>query len=221
MIKVAVQIESLTKTYQRGRIIALKEISLVVEKGEFLAVLGCSGSGKTTLLNMIGALDSPTEGKVTVEGIDISSVRNLNRFRAEKIGFVFQFYNLISVLNAYENVQIPLYGIKTSRKERRQRAIELLELVGLKDRLYQSSAMLSGGERQRVAIARALANRPPLMLVDEPTGSLDVKTGEEIIGLLCELNRKSTTTLMVVTHDPGVAKKADRIIQLHNGTIME
>ena len=221
MIKVAVQIESLTKTYQRGRIIALKQISLVVEKGEFLAVLGCSGSGKTTLLNMIGALDSPTEGKVTVEGIDISSVRNLNRFRAEKIGFVFQSYNLIPVLNAYENVQIPLYGIKTSRKERRQRAMELLELVGLKDRLYQSSATLSGGERQRVAIARALANRPPLVLVDEPTGSLDVKTGEEIIGLLCELNRKSGTTLMVVTHDPGVGKKADRVIQLHNGRIME
>ena len=221
MIKVAVQIESLTKTYQRGRIIALKQISLVVEKGEFLAVLGCSGSGKTTLLNMIGALDSPTEGKVTVEGIDISSVRNLNRFRAEKIGFVFQSYNLIPVLNAYENVQIPLYGIKTSRKERRQRAMELLELVGLKDRLYQSSATLSGGERQRVAIARALANRPPLVLVDEPTGSLDVKTGEEIIGLLCELNRKSGTTLMVVTHDPGVGKKADRVIQLHNGRIVE
>ncbi len=221
MIKVAVQIESLTKTYQRGRIIALKQISLVVEKGEFLAVLGCSGSGKTTLLNMIGALDSPAEGKVTVEGIDISSVRNLNRFRAEKIGFVFQSYNLIPVLNAYENVQIPLYGIKTSRKERRQRAMELLELVGLKDRLYQSSATLSGGERQRVAIARALANRPPLVLVDEPTGSLDVKTGEEIIGLLCELNRKAGTTLMVVTHDPGVGKKADRVIQLHNGRIME
>ncbi len=217
MNRAMVQTEGLSKTYLKGKIIALEDVNLVVDKGEFVSILGHSGSGKTTLLNMIGALDSPTKGKVFVEGVDLSKVTNLNHFRAERVGFVFQLHSLIPTLNAYENVQIPMYAIKTSSKQRKQRAWELLEAVGLKDRLYHLPAMLSGGERQRVAIARALANNPPLMLCDEPTGTLDAEIGEEIIQLMLELNRQAGTTLIIVTHDLGVARRADRVIYLNNG----
>jgi len=219
MNRVMVQIEGLSKTYLKGKITALEEVNLWVEKGEFVSILGSSGSGKTTLLNMIGALDNPTRGKVFVEGVDLSKVTNLNRFRAEKVGFVFQLHNLIPTLNAYENVQIPMYVIKMNSKQRKQRAMEILEAVGLKDRLYHTPAMLSGGERQRVAIARALANNPPLILGDEPTGTLDAAIGEEIIELMFQLNRKVGSTLIIVTHDIKVAKKANRIIHLNNGRI--
>jgi len=219
MNRVMVQIEGLSKTYLKGKITALEEVNLWVEKGEFVSILGPSGSGKTTLLNMIGALDNPTRGKVFVEGVDLSKVTNLNRFRAEKVGFVFQLHNLIPTLNAYENVQIPMYVIKMNSKQRKQRAMEILEAVGLKDRLYHTPAMLSGGERQRVAIARALANNPPLILGDEPTGTLDAAIGEEIIELMFQLNRKVGSTLIIVTHDIKVAKKANRIIHLNNGRI--
>jgi putative ABC transport system ATP-binding protein len=219
MNRVMVQTEGLTKTYLKGRIVALEEVNLWVEKGEFVSILGPSGSGKTTLLNMIGALDNSTRGKVFVEGVDLSRVTNLNRFRAEKVGFIFQLHNLIPTLNAYENVQLPMYAIKINSKQRRQRAVELLEAVGLKDRLYHTPAMLSGGERQRVAIARALANNPPLILGDEPTGTLDTVIGEEIIELMFQLNRKAGSTLIIVTHDIKVAKKANRVIHLNNGRI--
>ena len=219
MNRVMVQIEGLSKTYLKGKITALEEVNLWVEKGEFVSILGPSGSGKTTLLNMIGALDNPTRGKVFVEGVDLSKVTNLNRFRAEKVGFVFQLHNLIPTLNAYENVQIPMYVIKMNSKQRKQRAMEILEAVGLKDRLYHTPAMLSGGERQRVAIARALANNPPLILGDEPTGTLDAAIGEEIIELMFQLNRKVGSTLIIVTHDIKVAKKANRVIHLNNGKI--
>ena len=217
MNRAMVQTEGLSKTYLNGKIIALEDVNLTVDKGEFVSILGPSGSGKTTLLNMIGALDSPTRGKVFVEGEDLSSVAKLNRFRAERVGFVFQLHSLIPTLNAYENVQIPMYAIKTSSKQRKQKARELLEAVGLKDRLYHLPAMLSGGERQRVAIARALANSPPLMLCDEPTGTLDAEIGEEIIQLMLELNSQAGTTLIIVTHDLGVARRADRVIYLNNG----
>ena len=190
-----------------------------MEKGEFVSILGPSGSGKTTLLNLIGALDNPTRGKVFVEGVELSMVTNLNRFRAEKVGFIFQLHNLIPTLNAYENVQLPMYAIKVDSKRRRQRAVELLEAVGLKDRLYHTPAMLSGGERQRVAIARALANNPPLILGDEPTGTLDAAVGEEIIELMVQLNKKAGSTLIIVTHDIKVAEKANRVIHLNNGRI--
>ena len=219
MNRVMVQTEGLTKTYLKGRIVALEEVNLWVEKGEFVSILGSSGSGKTTLLNMIGALDNPTRGKVFVEGVELSMVTNLNRFRAEKMGFIFQLHNLIPTLNAYENVQLPMYAIKVDSKQRRQRAVELLEAVGLKDRLYHTPAMLSGGERQRVAIARALANNPPLILGDEPTGTLDAAIGEEIIELMFQLNRKAGSTLIIVTHDIKVARKANRVIYLNNGRI--
>jgi len=197
----------------------LEEVNLWVEKGEFVSILGPSGSGKTTLLNLIGALDNPTRGKAFVEGVDLSRVANLNRFRAEKVGFIFQLHNLIPTLNAYENVQLPMYAIKVDSKRRRQRAVELLEAVGLKDRLYHTPAMLSGGERQRVAIARALANNPPLILGDEPTGTLDAAVGEEIIELMVQLNKKAGSTLIIVTHDIKVAEKANRVIHLNNGRI--
>jgi ABC-type lipoprotein export system ATPase subunit len=217
--RVMVQTEGLTKTYLKGRIVALEEVNLWVEKGEFVSILGPSGSGKTTLLNIIGALDNPTRGKAFVEGVDLSRVTNLNRFRAEKVGFIFQLHNLIPTLNAYENVQLPMYAIKVDSKQRRQRAMELLEAVGLKDRLYHTPAMLSGGERQRVAIARALANNPPLILGDEPTGTLDAAVGEEIIELMVQLNRNAGSTLIIVTHDIKVAEKANRVIHLNNGRI--
>lgn len=219
MNRVMVQTEGLTKTYLKGRIVALEEVNLWVEKGEFVSILGPSGSGKTTLLNIIGALDNPTRGKVFVEGVELSMVTNLNRFRAEKVGFIFQLHNLIPTLNAYENVQLPMYAIKVDSKQRRQRTVELLEAVGLKDRLYHTPAMLSGGERQRVAIARALANNPPLILGDEPTGTLDAAIGEEIIELMFQLNRKAGSTLIIVTHDLKVARKANRVIYLNNGRI--
>jgi len=219
MNRVMVQTEGLTKTYLKGRIVALEEVNLWVAKGEFVSILGPSGSGKTTLLNMIGALDNPTRGKVFVEGVDLSRVANLNHFRAEKVGFIFQLHNLIPTLNAYENVQLPMYAIKVDSKQRRQRTVELLEAVGLKDRLYHTPAMLSGGERQRVAIARSLANNPPLILGDEPTGTLDAAIGEEIIELMFQLNRKAGSTLIIVTHDLKVARKANRVIYLNNGRI--
>jgi len=219
MNKVTVQAEGLTKTYSRGRIVALEGINLMIEGGRFVSILGPSGSGKTTLLNMIGTLDNPTRGRVLVEGVDISRVKNLNRFRAEKVGFVFQLHNLIPTLNVYENVQLPMYAIKMKPKQRRQRAMEMVEAVGLKDRLYHKPAMLSGGERQRVAIARALVNNPPLMLADEPTGTLDAGTGREIIELMLKLNREVGTTFIIVTHDREVAKKADMIVYLDKGRV--
>lgn len=219
MNRAMVQTEGLTKTYLKGKITALKEVDLWVEEGEFVSILGPSGSGKTTLLNMIGALDNPTRGKVFVEGVDLSKVTNLNHFRAEKVGFIFQLHNLIPTLNAYENVQLPMYVVKMNSKQRKQRAMEMLEVVGLKDRLYHTPAMLSGGERQRVAIARALANTPPLILGDEPTGTLDAAIGEEIVELMFQLNRKAGSTLIIVTHDLKVAKKANRVIHLNNGRI--
>lgn len=221
MNKAMVQMEGLTKTYHRGKVTALDGVSMAVDRGEFCVILGHSGSGKTTLLNMIGALDRPTDGRVLVDNADLSKVRNLSRFRAEKVGFVFQMYNLISSLDASHNVQVPMYGIRTTPNQRRERAMELLNLVGLKDRANHHPAMLSGGERQRVAIARALANHPPLVLVDEPTGNLDLRTGEQIIELLHGLSKKSGATVVVVTHDPRVAGIADRTVHISKGRIVD
>jgi len=216
-----VQTEGLTKTYERGKVVALDGISMEVHRGEFCVILGHSGSGKTTLLNMIGALDLPTTGRVLVDDVDLSKVRDLSRFRAVKVGFVFQMYNLIPSLDACQNVQVPMYSIRRSPRQRVERAVELLDLVGLKDRRNHHPAMLSGGERQRVAIARALANGPPLMLVDEPTGNLDLKTGQQIIELLHRLSKDSGVTVVVVTHDPRVASIADKTVYITNGKVVE
>ena len=221
MNRVMVQTEGLVKTYLNGNIVALEEVDLRVEEGELVSILGPSGSGKTTLLNIIGALDKPTSGRVIVDGIDLSKVGNLNRFRSERVGFVFQLHNLIPTLNAHENVQLPMHSLKLSSKERRRRAMELLEVVGLKDRARHTPAMLSSGERQRVAIARALANNPSLVLGDEPTGTLDPETGQEIVDLMHGLNKEQGVTFIVVTHDPNVARSASKIVYLINGRVEE
>lgn len=221
MNRTMVQTAGLTKTYQKGKFFALDGVSIMVERGEFCVLLGLSGSGKTTLLNMIGALDRPTEGKVLVDGVDLSKVRDLSRFRAERVGFVFQMYNLIPSLDTWQNIQVPMYSIGASPRQKRERAFELLDMMGLRDRRSHLPAMLSGGERQRVAIARALANRPPLLLVDEPTGNLDLRTGEQIIKLLHGLSRRAGDTVVVATHDPRVASIADRTIQISNGRIVD
>ncbi len=219
MSKVMVQTENLTKTFENGHIVALDEVNLVVEEGEFISIMGPSGSGKTTLLNMIGALDKPTNGRVIVDGIDLSKVKSLDRFRSQKVGFIFQLHNLIPTLKAWENVQIPLCELKMTSKERRRRAVELLESVSLKERINQVPPKLSGGERQRVAIARALANNPSLVLADEPTGTIDSKASAEVIELMHQLNRTLNTTFIIVTHDPSVAKSADRIVHIIDGRL--
>ncbi|MDY6835094.1 MAG: ABC transporter ATP-binding protein [Chloroflexota bacterium] len=217
MNKAIVEIGALGKTYPKGDVEALKYVNLVVEEGEFLSILGPSGSGKTTLLNMIGALDKPTRGKIVVGGVDLIEVKNLDCFRSKKVGFVFQLHNLVPTLSAWENVQLPMYALKMNARQRKQKAIELLDLVRLGDRINHTASMLSGGERQRVALARALANDPCLVLADEPTGTLDPDTGEKIIEMMHTLNRSYKMTFIVVTHDQLVAKSANRIVYLVNG----
>lgn len=221
MNKDMVQTEDLTKTFEDSRIVALDGVNLTIEEGEFVSIMGPSGSGKTTLLNMIGALDRPTSGRVIVDGMNLSKVRSLDRFRSEKVGFVFQLHNLIPLLTSCENVQIPMCELRMTAKERRRRAEALLELVGLTHRMNQVPTKLSGGERQRVAIARALANEPSLVLTDEPTGTIDSQASAEIVKLMSELNRAHGTTLIIVTHDPDVAKSADRIIHIIDGKMEE
>lgn len=212
----------LTKIYGDGAgVRALDDVTLTVEHGEMVAVMGPSGSGKSTLLNLIGALDRPTEGQVLVNGQDLAQVRDLDAFRARTVGFVFQLHNLLPTLTAQENVEVPMLGQPISARERRQRARELLERVGLGHRLHHLPSQLSGGERQRVAIARALANHPPLILADEPTGSLDSQSGAEIMALLQSLNREQGVTIVVVTHDPRVARSAQRILTMRDGRIVD
>lgn len=215
-----VRTEGVSRTHLHGRVVALDRVDLTVSDGEFVCILGDSGSGKTTLLNMLGGLDSPTAGRVYVDGVDLSTVRNADRFRAEKVGFVFQLHNLVPTLTAFENVQLPMCAVKASPKTRKGRATELLEAVGLRDRLSHKPAMLSGGERQRVAIARALANGPALILGDEPTGTLDDVTGGEIIELMIDLKHRAGTTLIIVTHDAKVAARSDRIVRLDKGRMI-
>ncbi len=212
----------LTKIYGDGAgVRALDDVTLTVERGEMVAVMGPSGSGKSTLLNLIGALDRPTEGQVLVNGQDLARVRDLDAFRARTVGFVFQLHNLLPTLTAQENVEAPMLGQPIPARERRRRARELLERVGLGHRLHHLPGQLSGGERQRVAIARALANHPPLILADEPTGSLDSQSGAEVMALLQSLNREQGVTIVVVTHDPRVARSAQRILTMRDGRIVD
>jgi len=201
---------------------ALLGVDLRVEKGDFLVILGPSGSGKSTLLNMIGALDKPTDGKVFIEGIDISTLNDngLADLR-RKIGFVFQFFNLIPRLTARGNVELTMAIPGLSKKERKERATELLELVGLKERIHHKPAELSGGERQRVAIARALANDPRFLLMDEPTGNIDSKTSKEIMGLVNRLNKEKGMTTIVITHDQNIASQAGRMVHMVDGLIVQ
>lgn len=214
---------NLKKTYLLGKVPvnALRGVNLKVESGDFLAILGPSGSGKSTLLNLIGALDKPTEGKMLIEDVDVSTLNdgqlaNLRR----RIGFVFQFFNLIPRFTARENVELPMAIAGLSKADRRKRAEDLLETVGLKERMNHKPAELSGGEQQRVAIARALANNPKFLVMDEPTGNIDSKTANEIICLIKRLNEDKAVTIIMVTHDQHLAGQSKRIVQMVDGSII-
>ena len=217
-----IRCQELTRIYGDGELIyALDHVTFTVKEGEMLAVMGPSGSGKSTLLNMLGALDKPTSGTVFIDGQDLSKVKNVDRFRARTVGFVFQMHNLIPTLSALENVEVPMRGQGLSASKQRARAQELLALVGLADRVKHLPAQLSGGQRQRVAIARALANEPPLVLADEPTGNLDSVSSIELIALLDRLNRERGTTILIVTHDHRVATATRRILHMSDGKIVD
>jgi len=218
------ELEHVSKIYKLDEVEvkALDDVSLKINKNDFLAVTGPSGSGKSTLLHITGCLDRPTKGKVFLEGKDVSILNDseLARVRGRKIGFVFQFFNLYPTLTALENVELPMMIVEKNKKERRERALQLLETVGMRKRAEHLPSQLSGGERQRVAIARALANNPPLILADEPTGNLDSKTGKEIISLLTKLREEEEKTIVIVTHEPTIAKYAEKIIYLSDGKIV-
>jgi len=219
--KTVVEAVDLKKTYTVGKIPveALREANLRVESGEFLSILGPSGSGKSTLLNLIGALDKPTSGRLLIDGVDLSTL-NDNQLTGVRlrIGFVFQFFNLIPRLSALDNVELPLSIAGVSRSERRKRAQQLLEDVGLRDRMNHKPAELSGGQQQRVAVARALANNPAFLLMDEPTGNVDSKTASEVMALVKKLNSKGVTIVMV-THDQHLAMEANRTVKVLDGVI--
>jgi ABC-type lipoprotein export system ATPase subunit len=218
---IIVETRDLVKVYGDGtEVRALDGVNLRIAQGEFVSVMGPSGSGKSTLLHLIGALDRPTNGLVIVAGQDLATVKNLDRFRSQTVGFVFQLHNLIPTLTALENVEVPLYEQRINTRKRRERARELLELVGLGDRRRHLPNTLSGGERQRVAVARALANRPAIILADEPTGELDSVKAKEVIDMMHKLNHELGTTFIVVTHDPAVARQTDRIVVLDSGRIV-
>ena len=211
----------LVKTFDEGRLRALDNVDLEVGAGEFVAIVGPSGCGKSTLLNLIAALDLPTEGSIFVAGHELATTHHLNHFRAQDIGLVFQLDNLLPTLTALENIQVPMFGQRLSGHERRARAEDLLRVVGLTARSRTRPPQLSGGERQRVAIARALANRPAIVLADEPTGRLDTHSGALIMDLLETLCREQGTTLVIVSHDPTVAARADRVIHMLDGRIVD
>ncbi|UCH88920.1 MAG: ABC transporter ATP-binding protein [Thermoplasmata archaeon] len=220
-----VRSDALQKTYDTGKtkVEALKGVTLTIKKGEMVAIMGPSGCGKTTLLNTLSGLDSITDGDVEVDGVSLNELSDNEKteIRAKKMGFIFQFYNLLPVLDAVENVELPLLLSGVKPKEARKRAVEMLALVGLKGWEHHRPAELSGGQRQRVTIARALVNNPAIVWGDEPTGDLDSNTSQEIMDLLCKLNIENNQTFVIVTHDLNVAKRAHRIITMRNGRIHE
>lgn len=217
-------LENVTKFYKMGEVEvgALRGISLALQRGEFVAIMGPSGSGKSTVMHLLGCLDRPTSGRILLEGLDLSqaSDNQLAEIRNAKIGFVFQQFNLLPRESALRNVETPALYAKAKRRERLQRARALLEQLGLGDRLSHVPAQLSGGERQRVAIARALMNDPAILLADEPTGNLDTKTGDEILALFKDLHREGRS-IVIVTHDPRVARCASRVIYMQDGLILK
>jgi putative ABC transport system ATP-binding protein len=216
--------KGIEKTYveNKNRIIALEPTNVAIKRGEFISIMGPSGSGKTTLLNIIGCLDKPTSGRMILDKMEVTNKNEteLTMLRGTKIGFVFQAFNLLPILDAAENVELPMEITKISKDKQAHRAAQLLEIVGLTERMKQRPNQLSAGERQRVAIARSLANNPLLILADEPTGNLDSKTGVQIMNLLRELNKKLGTTIIVVTHDERIARFGDKIIYLEDGKIV-
>ncbi|WAC72564.1 ABC transporter ATP-binding protein [Roseateles sp. SL47] len=220
-----IDIRDLSKVYVRGKqqVEVLHRIDLKVNQGDFLALMGPSGSGKTTLLNLIGGLDRPTSGTITVGGerIDQLSSAALSRWRAARVGFVFQFYNLMPMLSAQRNVELPLLLTKLSAAERRKRASIALALVGLSDRATHKPTELSGGQQQRVSIARAIVSDPTLLVCDEPTGDLDRQSAEDVLSLLQALNRDQGKTIVMVTHDPRAAERAGQVLHLDKGSLVE
>jgi putative ABC transport system ATP-binding protein len=225
MNKPVLQLENLSKTYTLGKrdVPALVNLNLTINAGEFVAIMGPSGSGKTTLLNVIGCLDKPTKGKVLLDGIDTTELpeNQLYKIRRDKMGFVFQTFNLLPYLNARENVELPMEGRGKSKSEQRKRASELLAMVGLSGREEHRPQRLSAGEQQRVAIARALANNPAFILADEPTGNLDSQNKQGIIKLLANLNLTQGTTIIMVTHDSQAARNTERMLLLKDGKIVK
>lgn len=215
------RVENLTKIYGKGdtAVTALDHVSFTVEKGEFIAVIGPSGSGKSTLLHMLGGVDRPTSGTVSIDGTDIYSLNEskLAIFRRRQIGLIYQFYNLIPILNVEENITLPL--LLDGRNEEKEKLQELLITLGVQDRIGHLPNQLSGGQQQRVSIGRALVNNPAIVLADEPTGNLDTKNSEEIINLLKLYNKKFNQTLIVITHDEKIALQADRVISIEDGRI--
>jgi putative ABC transport system ATP-binding protein len=223
MSDITVEAANLHKSYLLGAtaVGALRGVDLTVRRGEFVALMGPSGCGKTTLLNVIGAIDLPSRGAVKIEGVDLQGLSDdcLADLRRDRIGMVFQFYNLLPTLSARENVEIPMQFKGVRAAARRSRALELLERVGLKDRADHKPSELSGGEQQRVSIARALANQPALVLLDEPTGDLDSTTGTEVIALLRDLNQREQVTMVIATHDPSIAERSSRVVRLRDGKL--
>ncbi len=220
-----IRAEHLSKVYRMGKIEvpALRDVSLKIEEGEFLAIVGPSGSGKSTLLNMLGCLDKPTSGAVFIGGVNTASLseNELAEIRRKKIGFIFQQFNLIHSLTALENVALPMFFAGVKSDARIKRAAELLAKIGLRERMHHKPSELSGGQQQRVAIARALSNNPAVIIGDEPTGNVDSETGDAIMGILEGLNRNEGRTIIVVTHDTEIAAHAPRVIRMKDGRLLE
>ncbi|MBU1177586.1 ABC transporter ATP-binding protein [Patescibacteria group bacterium] len=218
-----IQLQNVNKVYELGgeKIYALDNVSLEITPGEFVAIMGPSGSGKSTLANVIGGLDTPDSGRVVVGDQEITEIRDkaLSKYRNSKIGFVFQTFNLHPDYTALENVMVPLILVGMKARKRKKRARKCLRAVGLEDRLKHKPGQLSGGQRQRVSIARALANRPEIIIADEPTGNLDTKKGQEIIDLLKTLNKEEGVNLIIITHDAKIARQASRVIEIKDGRI--
>jgi len=224
-METVIELKKVEKEYDLGpiKLYVLNGIDLKIRKSETVSIMGPSGSGKSTMLHMLGCLDRPTKGKVIIDGIDVSKLSDdeLAKIRREKIGFIFQFFYLIPSLTAIKNVELPMTFVGEDAKQREERAKLLLKMVGLENRIYHKPSQLSGGESQRVAIARALANRPQIILADEPTGNLDSKSGKEIMDILMKLNREERVTLIIVTHDSTIARCTKRIINLRDGKIIK
>lgn len=219
-----IELRDVTKTYKRDTIEVpvLDGVTMMVEEGQFLALMGPSGSGKSTLLNLLAGIDQPTRGSIKIAGSEIAglSERQLAGWRARNVGFIFQLYNLIPVLTAFENVELPLLLTDLTKKQRRDHVLTALEIVGLTDRSGHYPRQLSGGQEQRVAIARAIVTDPTLLLADEPTGDLDAKSGQDILTLLQRLNAEFKKTIIMVTHDPHAAERATRVLHLEKGTFV-
>jgi len=214
-----ISVDNLKKDYDDGLVQALRGVSLEIAKGEIVSVMGPSGCGKSTLLNLIGALDLPTAGEIRVDGRPLTNYRPFDSFRAKTIGFIFQFHHLIPNLTLLENVELPQYSLSIPKRTRRERAVHLLEEMGLQDRMHFLPTHVSGGERQRAAIARAIINDPAIILADEPTGSVDSFIGNQIIDLLLDLCEEKRITMIVATHNHELASRTERIIRLRNGQV--